>query len=213
MLVVERMSRPVIPVHPDTTVPEAIELMRREKIRRAPVIRNGELVGIVTERDLTHASASSATTLSVWELNYLLSKVTVGQVMTKKVITVAEDTPIEEAARIMADNKIGGMPIVRGGHVVGIITETDLFRVFLELMGAREKGVRVTAMIAEEVGQLARLTSAIAQAGGNIIALGTFAGEDPSNSLVVCKVAGLDLDTVRELVAPAVQKVVDIRVW
>jgi acetoin utilization protein AcuB len=213
MLVVERMSRPVIPVHPDTTVPEAIELMRREKIRRAPVIRNGELVGIVTERDLTHASASSATTLSVWELNYLLSKVTVGQVMTKKVITVAEDTPIEEAARIMADNKIGGMPIVRGGHVVGIITETDLFRVFLELMGAREKGVRVTAMIAEEVGQLARLTSAIAQAGGNIIALGTFAGEDPSNSLVVCKVAGLEPNTVRELIAPAVLKVVDIRVW
>jgi acetoin utilization protein AcuB len=213
MLVHERMSHPVIPVHPDTTVPEAIEVMRREKIRRAPVIHKGELVGIITERDLTHASASSATTLSVWELNYLLSKVTVGQVMSKKVITVAEDTPIEEAARIMADNKIGGMPVVRDGHVVGIVTETNLFKVFLELMGAREKGVRVTAMIAEQVGQLARLTNAIAQAGGNIIALGTFAGEDPSNSLVVCKVAGLEPNVVRELVTPAVLKVVDVRVW
>jgi acetoin utilization protein AcuB len=213
MLVSERMTRPVIPVHPDTTVPEAIELMRREKIRRAPVIHHGELVGIVTERDLTHASASSATTLSVWELNYLLSKITVGQVMTKNVMTVAEDTPIEEAARLMADNKIGGMPVVCDGRVVGIITETNLFKVFLELMGAREKGVRVTALIPEEIGQLARLTAAIAGAGGNVLALGTFAGEDPSNSLVVCKVAGLDLDTVRELVAPAVQKVVDIRVW
>src|SRR5690349_163962 len=99
MLVHERMSRPIIPVHPDTSVPEAIELMRREKIRRAPVIHDGKLVGIVSERDLTHASASSSTTLSVWELNYLLSKITVGQVMTKQVITVAEDTPIEEAAR------------------------------------------------------------------------------------------------------------------
>jgi acetoin utilization protein AcuB len=213
MLVHERMSRPVIPAHPDTTVPEAIDLMRREKIRRAPVIHDGRLVGIVSERDLTHASASSSTTLSVWELNYLLSKITVGQVMTKNVITVGEDTPIEEAARIMADNKIGGMPVVRDGHVVGMITETNLFKVFLELMGAREKGVRVTALVPEQVGQLALLTQAIARAGGNIIALGTFAGEDPSNSLVVCKIAGLDPEMVRELIGPAVLQVIDIRVW
>ena len=213
MLVGERMSRPVIPVHPDTTVPEAIELMRREKIRRAPVIHNGELVGIVTERDLTHASASSATTLSIWELNYLLGKIKVGEVMSREVVTVAEDTPIEEAARIMADNKIGGMPVVRDGHVVGMITETNLFKVFLELMGAREKGVRVTALIPEAIGQLAQLTQAIAKAGGNIIALGTFAGEDPSNSLVMCKIAGLEPEKVAALIEPAVLRLIDIRVW
>lgn len=212
MLVGERMSYPVIPVHPETTLPEAIELMRREKIRRAPVMHNGKLVGIVTERDLLHATASSATTLSIWELNYLLSKVTVERVMSETVITVAEDTPIEEAARIMADNKIGGMPVLRGDHVVGIITETNLFKIFLELMGARERGVRVTVLVPEQAGQLAILTQAIAGAGGNIIALGTFAGEDPSNSLVMCKVAGVEPDLLRKQIAPFVERVVDVRV-
>src|SRR5690349_10423075 len=102
MLVSERMSHPVIPVHPNTPVPEALTMMHREKIRRAPVIENGDLVGIVTDRDLLHATASSATSLSVWELNYLLSKLLVGKVMTTEVLTVNEDTPIEEAARLMA---------------------------------------------------------------------------------------------------------------
>jgi len=211
MLVGERMSHPVIPVHPDTTLPEALDLMRREKIRRAPVIHDGQMVGIVTERDLLHASPSSATTLSIWELNYLLTKVTVGQLMTKKVLTVQEDTPIEEAARIMADNKIGGLPVLRGDHVVGIITETNLSRIFLELMGARDRGVRVTALLPEQRGRLTRFIQAVANGGGHIIAFGTFAGEDPSNILVTCKVAGLGLEQLQELIAPVVERLRDIR--
>ncbi len=186
--------------------------MRREKIRRAPVIHDGQMVGIVTERDLLHASPSSATTLSIWELNYLLTKVTVGQLMTKKVLTVQEDTPIEEAARIMADNKIGGLPVLRGDHVVGMITETNLSRIFLELMGARDRGVRVTALLPEQRGRLTRFIQAVANGGGHIIAFGTFAGEDPSNILVTCKVAGLELEQVQELIGPAVERLVDIRV-
>ncbi len=212
MLVGERMSHPVIPVHPDTTLPEAAALMRREKIRRMPVMQNGKLVGIVAESDLLHASASPATSLSVWELNYLLTKITVEQLMSRDVITVTEDTPIEEAARLMADNKIAGMPVMRGDHVVGIITETNLFKILLEMMGARERGVRVTVLVPEKAGELAALTQAIAKAGGNIIALGTFAGEDPSNSLVMCKVAGIELEQLRELIEPVVERVVDIRV-
>ena len=212
MLVGERMSHPVISVHPDTTLPEALDLMRREKIRRAPVMYNGKLVGIVTERDLLHASPSPATTLSIWELNYLLTKVTVGQLMTKKVLTVQEDTPIEEVARIMADNKIGGLPVLRGDHVVGMITETNLSRIFLELMGARDRGVRVTALLPEQRGRLTRFIQAVANGGGHIIAFGTFAGEDPSNILVTCKVGGLELERVQELIGPAIERLVDIRV-
>jgi acetoin utilization protein AcuB len=212
MLVGERMSHPIIPVHPDTSVPEALTLMRRDKIRRAPVIENGKLVGIVTDRDLLHASASSATTLSVWELNYLLSKLVVGKVMTTEVLTVTEDTPIEEAARIMAENKIGGLPVMRGNQVVGMITETDLFRILLEMTGAREKGVRVTVQLPDRAGQLARLTSTVAEAGGNIIALSTFAGEDPSHSLVMFKAAGVTPELLREYVAAVVDRVLDLRV-
>src|SRR5512139_3125988 len=161
MLVGERMSRPVITISPEMPIVDALELMKRDRIRRTPVVKDGKLLGIVSNEDLLNASPSPATSLSVWEINYLLSKIEVKDVMTKKVLTVTEDTPLEEAARIMADNKIGGLPVLRDGHVVGIITETDLFKIFLELMGAREPGVRVTAIIPEVRGQLAKLTQAI----------------------------------------------------
>jgi acetoin utilization protein AcuB len=144
-------------------------------------------------------------------MNYLLSKITISEVMSKKVLTVNEDTPIEEAARIMADNKIGGLPVLRDGHVVGIITETDLFKVFLEFMGAREKGVRVTALIDEKPGQLARITSAIAELGGNFIAFGQFTGEDPSNRLVTFKVTGLSKEDVKKSISEIAKEVWDIR--
>ncbi|MFL7870470.1 MAG: CBS domain-containing protein [Anaerolineales bacterium] len=211
MLVGERMSHPIISMAPDMPVHDALNMFKRERIRRAPVVKEGKMVGIVSDKDLLNASPSPASSLSVWEMNYLLSKITVSEVMTKKVITVAEDTPIEEAARIMADNKIGGLPVMRDNHVVGIITETDLFKIFLELMGARESGVRVTALIEEKRGQLAKITDAIANAGGNFVAFGQFSGEDPSTRLVTFKVAGLKQDEVKKAVAEVTKEVWDIR--
>jgi acetoin utilization protein AcuB len=211
MLVGDRMSHPVIVVNPRTPIVDALDLLRKEHIRRAPVVKDGEMIGIISDKDLINASPSSATSLSVWELNYLLSKIMVKDVMTRKVRSVAEDTPIEEAARIMADNKIGGLPVMRGKEVVGIITETDLFKVFLELMGAREPGVRVTALIPEQRGQLARLTEAIADAGGNFVAFGQFTGESPTNRLLTFKINGLKQQKVQALTEPHVQKIIDIR--
>jgi acetoin utilization protein AcuB len=211
MLVGERMSHPIISIAPDMPVHDALDMFKRERIRRAPVVKEGKLVGIVSDKDLLNASPSPASSLSIWEMNYLLSKITVSEVMTKKVRTVAEDTPIEEAARIMADNKIGGLPFLRDGHVVGIITETDLFKIFLEFMGAREKGVRVTALIDEKPGQLAKITNAIAEVGGNFIAFGQFTGEDPSNRLVTFKVTGLKESAVKKAISEIAKEVWDIR--
>lgn len=211
MLVGERMSHPIISIAPDMPVHDALNMFKRERIRRAPVVKEGKLVGIVSNHDLLNASPSPATSLSVWEMNYLLSKLTVSEVMTKNVTTVTEDTPIEEAARIMADNKIGGLPVMRDSHVVGIITETDLFKIFLELMGAREKGVRVTALIEEKPGQLAKITEAIAKAGGNFVAFGQFSGEDPSTRLVTFKVAGIKKEEVKKAVADITKEIWDIR--
>jgi acetoin utilization protein AcuB len=205
------MSHPVITLNPRMPIMEALDLLRREHIRRAPVIQDGKMVGIVSDKDLLNASPSEATSLSVWELNYLLSKIPVREVMTRDVLSVSEDTPIEEAARIMADNKIGGLPVLNGDQVVGIITETDLFKVFLELMGAREPGVRVTVLIPEKRGQLARLTQAIAEAGGNFVAFGQFTGESPSNRLLTFKIDSLDQNQVLSLCEPHVQQIVDIR--
>jgi acetoin utilization protein AcuB len=205
------MSRPPVIVSPEMSVHDAMALFKKERIRRAPVIKGGKLVGIVSEKDLLNASPSPATTLSVWEMNYLISKLTVAEVMTKDVTTVNEDTPTEEAARIMADNKIGGLPVVKGSRVVGIITETDLFKLFLELMGARERGVRVTALIEDKPGMLASLTKSISEAGGNFIAFGQFVGQDIGSRVVTFKVSGLDKEQVKRTIINIVAKIWDIR--
>ncbi|HET6445659.1 MAG TPA: CBS and ACT domain-containing protein [candidate division Zixibacteria bacterium] len=211
MLVKERMSTPVISVAPDLPIMEALSLMRREQIRRTPVMKNGKMVGIVSEKDLLDASPSDATSLSVWEISYLLSRVPVSDVMTKDVFTLEEDTPIEEAAMIMVDNKLGGLPVVRGKAVVGLITETDLFKCFLELMGARELGVRVTAIVIDEPGVLASISNAITDAGGNFISFGTFSGQDLAHREIVFKVSDIDRNDVLEVVTPLVERIVDIR--
>ena len=211
MLVGERMSHPIISIAPDMPVHDALDMFRREHIRRAPVVKDGKLIGIVSDHDLLNASPSPATSLSVWEMNYLLSKITVSEVMTRNVLTVDENTPIEEAARIMADNKVGGLPVMRDGHVVGIITETDLFKIFLELMGARERGTRVTALIEDKPGELAKITEAISEAGGNFIAFGQFSGEDPSTRLVTFKVAGIKKEATKKAISEVAKEVWDVR--
>ncbi|HUN21889.1 MAG TPA: CBS and ACT domain-containing protein [Anaerolineales bacterium] len=211
MLVGERMSRPLITVTPDLSIHDALALFKQERIRRAPVIKHGKLVGIVSEKDLLNASPSQATSLSVWELNYLLSKLTVEKVMSRQVITIDEKTPIEEAARIMADKKIGGLPVMRDEQVVGIITETNIFKLFLEFMGAREPGLRVTALLQDQPGELARLTKAITEAGGNFIAFGVFSGDDSGSKQVTFKVQGLTEEQARQATLSTALKVYDIR--
>ncbi len=212
MLVGERMTHPVITIEPDTQVQEALNMMHREHVRRFPVTNTkGHLVGMVSERDLLEASPSDATSLSVWELNYLLSKILVKEVMVKDVITVSEDTLLETAARIMADGKIGGLPVMRDSKVVGIITETDLFKIFLEVLGARKAGVRMTLMVPNKPGELAHITKTIFDLGGNILAMGTFLGDDTESTEVTIKVEGTTADELRKAVEPMVIKVKDIR--
>jgi acetoin utilization protein AcuB len=212
MLIKERMSKPVITIHPDMPMQDALEMMRKEHIRRLPVVDNhGRLIGIVSEGDLLHASPSDATSLSVYEVNYLLSKITVEEVMSKIVITVTEDTPLEEAARIMADNKIGGLPVVRDNEVVGVITETDLFKIFLELLGAREPGIRVAALVPNDPGELSQLTKAIFNIGGHILSLGTFLGDSSENREVTFKVEGVNEQDLQKSIEPFVERIVDIR--
>lgn len=213
MLVYERMTHHPITVHPDLPVAEALRVMREEKVRRFPVVdrKSGTLVGIVTEKELLYASPSPATSLSIHEINYLLSKLTVARVMTTELITVQEDTPIEEAARIMVDNSIGSLPVMRGETLVGIITETDLFKTFIELFAARESGVRLTVLVPEQKGELAMVTDAISDLGGNIVSLGTFLGEDMSNRQLVIKVAGVPEEQLGKKMQEIGARVLDMR--
>jgi acetoin utilization protein AcuB len=211
MLVGERMSRPVISVSPDAPIHDVLAMFKKEHIRRAPVLKDGKLVGIISQGDLLNASPSPVTTLSVWEMNYLLSKVTVKHVMTKKVLTLDVDTPIEEAARMMADNQIGGMPVLNNGRIVGVITEGDLFKVFLELMGARDKGIRVTASVDDRPGELAKVTKAIADAGGNFVSFGFFDGEDAATKILTFKVEGIKKEELKRVLGGVIKKFWDIR--
>jgi len=206
------MSRHPITVRHDVGIDKALNVMRDNKVRRLPVInRQGALVGIVSEKDLLLASPSPATSLSIYELHYLLAKMTVSEVMTRDVITVTEYTPLEEAARIMVDNKIGGLPVMRDDKLVGIITETDLFKIFIELLGAREPGVRVTMLVPEQPGVLAQISNEIANMGGNIVALGTFLGEDATNRLITMKVADVDKEKLTSTMEAIGMELVDVR--
>jgi acetoin utilization protein AcuB len=212
MFVEKRMSHPVITIKPDIPIHDALKLMHKESIQRLPVVSDrGQMVGIISEMDILHANPSDATSLSVWELNYLLSRIKVSDVMTSDVVTVVVDTPIEEAARIMADRKIGGLPVMRDGDLVGMITETDLFKVFLELLGAREAGIRVTALVQDVPGELAKLTAAISGIGGNIVAMVQFLGESPENRLVTLKVEGPSKKDLEGALKGNVEKLIDIR--
>lgn len=212
MLVGKRMKRNPMTIPPDTPVAEALEKMRREKVRHLPVVdKQGLVRGIVSRQDLLYATPSPVTSLNVWEVTYLVSQVKVSEVMTKKVITVDEDCPVEEAARMLADNKIGCLPVLRGDLLVGIITETDLFGVLLELFGAREQGIRLTVLVPYTKGSMARLSSAISEKGGMILSSNVFLGQDPSNWGCTLKVTDISQPDLVAAVKPMVIEILDVR--
>lgn len=212
MLVGRRMTPNPKTVTPETSLAEASDRMKREKVRRYPVVtQQGRLVGIVSKDDLLHASPSGISSLSIWEMTYLLSKVKVQDVMTRKVITVTESTPLEEAARIMLENKIGGLPVMRGEALVGIITESDIFRVFTEVLGGAEPGIRVSLLAPNVKGSLAKISNAIFEQGGWISAFNIFRGEDPSNWGAHIKVSQISQDALMAAIKPYVLEILDIR--
>ena len=140
MLVKDQMTTPAITLTPDTPFQEAVKLMRERQIRRIPIVdEQGKLVGIVSERDLLHAEPSPATSLSIWEMNYLLWKLKVGDLMSKKVITVTPQTALQDAASLLIKHRIGGLPVVDSQQrVIGVITETDIFKAFVALLSAEQ---------------------------------------------------------------------------
>ena len=213
MLVCERMSRNPVTITSDTPITDALRVMRQSQVRRLPVLdESGKMVGIVSEKDLLYASPSPASSLSIYEMHYMLSRLRVTELMTTDVITISPDVPLEEAARIMTDNHIGGLPVMEDGELVGIITETDIFKVFLELLGAREKGLRLTIEIPERKGEIARLTTEIARLGGNLLSLGSFLGDDPSTGVVTVKVEDVPAEELEAAMHALGLKILDIRV-
>jgi acetoin utilization protein AcuB len=212
MLVAYRMTPDPITVPPDLPIAEALARMRQKKVHRFPVVNHkGKLVGIVSHSDLLYAAPSSATSLNMWEVTYLLNQIKVEEVMTRQVITVDDSCPIEEAARQMRQYAIGGIPVLRDGELAGIITESDIFDVFLELLMAQEAGVRLTALAPYFKGSMAQITSAVTAKGGLIHALNSFRGEDNTTWGCVLKVADMSMDDLVDVVRPLVVKILDVQ--
>ena len=211
MTVISVMTRNPFTVKPSDSVTDAQSLMAREKIHRLPVLsEHKELVGIVSVADILRAAPSPATTLTVFEMNNLLAKLTIDKIMSRDVITVGPDTLVD-AARLLVDSNIGGLPVMDATTLVGIVTESDLFHLLIDLFGTRRKGVRATLRVPERPGEIADLANAVTDAGGNIISLGTFPGNDVTNDVLILKVERIARDELVRILDPLIVEVMDIR--
>lgn len=171
MKVKDRMSKNVVTIPMDGSINEAFRLMKEKNIRRLPVVERDRLVGIITLSDLNKAAPSQATTLSIFELNYLLAKTRVKDIFSpeKELHTIGPDDYIEAAAKLMLAQEVSGLPVVDEGRLVGIITETDLFRALVDILGVKRPHTRIDALIADGPGGLAGITGIMAARGINII--------------------------------------------
>jgi acetoin utilization protein AcuB len=213
MLVKDRMTPHPICGNPQMPVTEVQELMRAKKFRHLPILDNsGRMVGLITQRSLLKALPSDVSGFSRFEISYILAKITAKDVMTRDVITIDEDVAIEEAARIMADEKIGCLPVCNGEEMVGIITDNDLFGIMVDLMGGRRKGIRMTILQPDRAGAVARLASAIAKEGGFVSVFLGYPGTEPETWVSVCKVNNLGKEQLEKIVGELVDtRLLDIR--
>jgi acetoin utilization protein AcuB len=171
MKVKDRMTVDVKTVGPDTSITEAFKIMKENNIRRLPVIKDQELIGIVTLSDLNQASPSAATSLSIHELNYILAKTKIKDILPRnqQVITIKSNNYIETAAKIMRQHRISGLPVIDEGQLVGIVTETDIFDALIDILGVKQPHSRIDLYVPSGPGSLAEITGIIAARGINII--------------------------------------------
>lgn len=183
------MTRNPMTVESETLILDAERIMKENNIRRLPVVDKGKLVGIVTHHDLLAAAPSPATSLSVYELNYLLAKMKVKEVMTKNPVTVTPDTPFEEALRIGQEKKVGSLPVVEDGKLIGITTESDIVRLLTHVLGLREEGSRITIEgLGVKLGDLARIISIVDQHKTVILSMMSMQRPEKNDWMIVLRV-------------------------
>jgi acetoin utilization protein AcuB len=201
-----------ITITPETTHKQASELMKEHHIHHLPVVdKQGKLAGIVVFEDLLSAQPSPATTLSIYEIHSLLSRLQVKDLMTHPVYTVSVDCPLEEAARLMLSEDIGCLPVMDRDELVGIITDADIFQTFVALLGGGEEGARFTVRLPDKPGTLAKLAKVVADAGGNIISATTWRDETAHYGYVTIKERGANFAQLEQALAGQEAEVVDVR--
>ena len=195
---------------PEDNYHQAMHLLRKQGVRHLPVVDKNELVGIVVEKDLLSNQPSPATALSLYEIYSLLETLRIRQMMSQPVITVEGDCPLEEAARIMVEHKISCLPVMDGEKIIGIITETDVFKALVEVLGGGVEGLRFMLRAPEKVGQLALISNRIADAGGNILAVATRQHEDGFREVMI-KETGARRESLMKLEEGTEVEVLDVR--
>ncbi len=168
MFVSEWMSRKVFTVSPESSISDALTLMKEKKIKHVPVVKDERLKGIISDRDIKEFSPSKATTLDVYELHYLLATSKVKDLMKTKIITTTPDTPVEEAAMLMYDREIGSLPVLDDGKLVGIISDRDIFKVLVDITGVRHGGHRVNLIVEDRPGSVREVADIIREHGFNL---------------------------------------------
>lgn len=209
MFVAERMTKNPISVTSDATIADAARLMKKNHFHRMIVVDGGKLVGYFSDRDVMRVSPSPATTLSRFEVRELLDKLTVREIMHRKVITVREDATIEEAALIMYNNKVGGLPVVSDvGAVVGIITATDILKTFVSFMGLESGRTRFTLELENKVGTIAEISKILADSGVNIDSMITCRKPSSEKYDLVFRIDAAQSDGIKEKLERAGYKVI-----
>lgn len=212
MIIERRMTRNPVTATPDMSVAEASAIMKREKVHRLPVLdKDKKLVGIISEKDILYASPSPVSSLSIHEMAYLLSQLTVKKLMTRDVVTISKDITVEEAARLMVDQDLSSLPVLEDGKLIGIVSKSDLFKILLELFGARHYGIRMSFLVQDKPGAIAEISGALAQHGVDIIAFGTFAGTDTTNAICTIKMQNITVGDAVEIIKPFVLQILDVR--
>ena len=208
MLVKNWMNRNIITVDANESMLDAINLLKKHDVLMLPVMRNGELVGVVTDRDLKRASASDATTLEVHELMYILSKIKVKEIMSRPPVTVPFDYTLEETAEILLNNKISGVPVVdHGGQVLGTISQNELFRAVLSVTGLEKRGVQFAFQLEDSPGSIKVVADVIRDYGGRIASiLSSYERAPEGHRNVYIRMYGVDRNRLEDLVAKLKEK-------
>jgi acetoin utilization protein AcuB len=191
------MTKNPITVDSETLVLDAQKIMQENNIRRLPVVDKGRLVGIVTKHDLLQASPSPATSLSIHELNYLLARMKVKEIMKKNPMTLSPDTPFEEALKLGQDKKIGSFPVVENGKLVGIATESDIVRFLTHALGIREEGSRVTIEgLGGKLGDLEKIIAITNQHQTIILSMISLQRPEKKDWMIVLRLKTTDPDPI-----------------
>lgn len=212
MLISSRMTTKLVAATPDMTIQAADALMKQEKVHRLPVLdKNNRLVGVISERDILKATPSPVTTLSAYEMNALLSELTVVKIMKKNPPTITIDTSVEEAARIMVDQDVSCLPVMDGKKLVGIVSKTDMLKMVLEMFGTKVYGITAECLLENKPGALAKLSDALAKQNIQIVSFAVLNGPDVTKAHCTIKVQGPNKKTFTDILKKLALEVLDVR--